>query len=202
MIKNGNETVNRRPTCAGPNSFSFSCMAPGWPLMSFFGRRTRTETGPPASFQPLAGLMNRPDRLILFVGIALIAAFVFGIVDVLTTCGNRFASASRPTTRSPWPSCPLRTGVRKLQMLSSHRGMEADLHNRISVIRDIRTLSVTAMESYTKSARELTDIGDELGVSAILEGEVERTGDQVRLKIELMDAESGSASGPSAMIAR
>lgn len=69
-------------------------------------------------------------------------------------------------------------------------GIHDDLLTRISSIRDIKTISRSSVMLYRDSDKSLRDIAGELSVSTILEGGVQRAGDQVRINLKLIDAES------------
>jgi len=69
-------------------------------------------------------------------------------------------------------------------------GIHDDLLTRISKIQDIKTISRTSVMTYRDSDKKLGAIADELGVRTILEGGVQRSGDQVRINLQLIDAES------------
>ena len=69
-------------------------------------------------------------------------------------------------------------------------GIHDDLLSRISQIQDIKTISRTSVMTYRDSKKKLGTIATELGVSTILEGGVQRSGDQVRINLQLIDAES------------
>ena len=69
-------------------------------------------------------------------------------------------------------------------------GIHDDLTTRISNIRHIKTISRTSVMTYRGSNKKLKTIARELGVNAILEGGVQRAGDQVRINLQLIDAES------------
>ena len=69
-------------------------------------------------------------------------------------------------------------------------GIHDDLLTRISNIQDIKTISHTSVMTYRGSKKKLGDIAKELGVSTILEGGVQRAGNQVRINLQLIDAES------------
>jgi TolB-like protein/Flp pilus assembly protein TadD len=69
-------------------------------------------------------------------------------------------------------------------------GIHDDLLTRISNIQDIKTISRSSVMTYRDSTRSLRSIARELGVSTILEGGVQRAGDQVRINLQLIDAEA------------
>ncbi|MCP4943924.1 MAG: hypothetical protein GY924_18360, partial [Planctomycetaceae bacterium] len=69
-------------------------------------------------------------------------------------------------------------------------GIHDDLLTRISNIREIKTISRSSVMTYRDSNKSLQSIAKELRVSTILEGGVQRAGDQVRINLKLIDAES------------
>jgi len=69
-------------------------------------------------------------------------------------------------------------------------GIHDDLLTRISKIQDIKTISRSSVMTYRDSSKSLQSIAKELRVSTILEGGVQRAGDQVRINLKLIDAES------------
>ena len=69
-------------------------------------------------------------------------------------------------------------------------GIHNDLLTRISNIREIKTISRSSVMTYRNSNKSLRSIAKELRVNTILEGGVQRAGDQVRINLQLIDAES------------
>jgi len=69
-------------------------------------------------------------------------------------------------------------------------GIHDDLLTRISNIREIKTISRSSVMKYRDSSKSLRSIAKELRVNTILEGGVQRAGDQVRINLQLIDAES------------
>jgi TolB-like protein/thioredoxin-like negative regulator of GroEL len=72
-------------------------------------------------------------------------------------------------------------------------GIHDDLMTRISNIQDIKTISRSSVMTYRDSKKKLGAIAKELGVSTILEGGVQRAGDQVRINLQLIDAASDAS---------
>ncbi|EDY83514.1 Bacterial transcriptional activator domain family [Verrucomicrobiia bacterium DG1235] len=69
-------------------------------------------------------------------------------------------------------------------------GIHGDLLTQISHIGEIKTISRTSVIGYRETNKNLRQIGDELGVSNILEGDVQRAGEQVRINVQLIDAKT------------
>ncbi|MGA9575950.1 MAG: winged helix-turn-helix domain-containing protein [Lysobacterales bacterium] len=69
-------------------------------------------------------------------------------------------------------------------------GMHDDLLTALAQIQSMRVISRTSVLEYRNTHRNIRDIGRELGVDAILEGGIQRIGDQVRINVQLIDARS------------
>ena len=69
-------------------------------------------------------------------------------------------------------------------------GIHDDLLTRISNIREIKSISRSSVMTYRDSNKSLRNIARELRVNTILEGGVQRAGAQVRINLQLIDAES------------
>jgi len=69
-------------------------------------------------------------------------------------------------------------------------GLHDDLLTQLSKIGSLKVISRTSVQEYRDSPKSIPAIGDELGVSYVLEGGVQRAGDQFRLNVQLIDAES------------
>lgn len=67
-------------------------------------------------------------------------------------------------------------------------GIHDDLLTQISRIRDIKTISRTSVLAYKGTTKNMKQIGEELGVATLLEGGVQRSGNQIRINIQLIDA--------------
>ena len=67
--------------------------------------------------------------------------------------------------------------------------MEAVLNN-LSMIRDLKVVSRTSVEKYRDQEVSIREIASELEVANILEGSVQRVGDQVRVTVQLISAEN------------
>jgi TolB-like protein/DNA-binding winged helix-turn-helix (wHTH) protein len=70
-------------------------------------------------------------------------------------------------------------------------GMTDALINDLTKIDTIRVMSRPAVMNYKKDDRSPTQIGRELNVDAVLTGSVARTGDRVRVVLQLVDVPTG-----------
>jgi TolB-like protein/class 3 adenylate cyclase/Tfp pilus assembly protein PilF len=71
-------------------------------------------------------------------------------------------------------------------------GITDDLTTDLSRISDSFVISRNTAFTYKGKPVDVKHIGRELGVRYVLEGSVRRTGDQIRVNAQLIDAESGS----------
>jgi TolB-like protein/Tfp pilus assembly protein PilF len=69
-------------------------------------------------------------------------------------------------------------------------GIQDDVLTNLSKISDLRVISRTSVMQYRGRPSNVRDIGKALGVSNILEGSVRRSGNKVRVNVQLIDANS------------
>ena len=67
-------------------------------------------------------------------------------------------------------------------------GIQDDVLTNLSKIGDLKVISRTSVMPYRGGKHNVRDIGKALGVSAILEGSVRRSGNRVRVNVQLIDA--------------
>ncbi|HEX9885074.1 MAG TPA: hypothetical protein VGA70_01225 [Longimicrobiales bacterium] len=67
-------------------------------------------------------------------------------------------------------------------------GMHDELLTRLSQLGGLRVTSRTSVMRYASSPASIPEIGEELGVEAILEGGIQRSGGRVRINVQLIDA--------------
>jgi TolB-like protein/Flp pilus assembly protein TadD len=67
-------------------------------------------------------------------------------------------------------------------------GIHDDLLTQISRIKGVKTISRTSVMGYKDTEKNMRQIGEELGVAHLLEGGVQRAGKQVRINMQLIDA--------------
>lgn len=67
-------------------------------------------------------------------------------------------------------------------------GIHDDILTRLADVESLRVISRTSVNEYRNTTKNMRQIGRELGVAAIVEGAVQRSGDQVRITVQLIDA--------------
>src|SRR2546426_3271010 len=67
-------------------------------------------------------------------------------------------------------------------------GIQDEILARLSKIADLKVISRTSTQKYKSAPDNLREIAKQLGVANILEGSVQKTGDQVRVNVQLINA--------------
>jgi TolB-like protein/class 3 adenylate cyclase/Tfp pilus assembly protein PilF len=67
-------------------------------------------------------------------------------------------------------------------------GIQDEILTRLSKIADLKVISRTSTQHYKSTPENLREIGKELGVAHIVEGSVQKSGDAVRVNVQLIKA--------------
>ena len=71
-------------------------------------------------------------------------------------------------------------------------GIQDEILTRLSKIADLKVISRTSTQHYKSAPENLPEIGKQLGVAHILEGSVQKSGDAVRVNVQLIKAATDS----------
>jgi len=71
-------------------------------------------------------------------------------------------------------------------------GIQDEILTRLSKIADLKVISRTSTQHYKSAPGNLPEIARQLGVAHILEGTVQKSGDTVRVNVQLIKATDGS----------
>jgi TolB-like protein/Tfp pilus assembly protein PilF len=71
-------------------------------------------------------------------------------------------------------------------------GIQDEILTRLSKIADLKVISRTSTQHYKSAPENLPEIARQLGVAHILEGSVQKSGDSVRVNVQLIKAANGS----------
>ncbi len=69
-------------------------------------------------------------------------------------------------------------------------GIHDDILTRLGDVESLRVISRVSVDRYRNSVRDIRQIGLDLGVRTIVEGAVQRIGDQVRITVRLVDTQT------------
>ena len=71
-------------------------------------------------------------------------------------------------------------------------GIQEEILTRLAGIADLKVISRTSTQRYQSKPGNLAEIAKQLGVTNILEGSVQKAGDQVRVNVQLLNAQTDS----------
>jgi TolB-like protein len=71
-------------------------------------------------------------------------------------------------------------------------GIQEEILTRLVSIADLKVISRTSTQHYQNKPRNLSEIAKQLGVANILEGSVQKAADQVRISVQLLNAQTDS----------
>lgn len=71
-------------------------------------------------------------------------------------------------------------------------GIQEEILTKLSRIGDLKVISRTSTQRFKNASGNISEIAKQLGVANILEGSVQKAADQVRVSVQLIDAESDS----------
>lgn len=144
---------------------------------------------PPRETAPVEQGPARPKRWQLGALAAVAALVIFGALRML-------GDAEPPVPAAEAGGPPM---VAVLPFISSGLpgdseffagGVHDDLLTQLAQLDSLRVISRTSVAEYRDAERNIREIGRELGADAILEGGVQRVGDQIRINVQLIDARS------------
>jgi TolB-like protein/Tfp pilus assembly protein PilF len=71
-------------------------------------------------------------------------------------------------------------------------GIQEEILTRLSKIADLKVISRTSTQHYKSAPENLSEIGRQLGVAHLVEGSVQKSGDAVRVNVQLLKAADDS----------
>jgi TolB-like protein/cytochrome c-type biogenesis protein CcmH/NrfG len=71
-------------------------------------------------------------------------------------------------------------------------GIQEEVLTRLAKIADLKVISRTSTQGYQSEPSNLAEIAKQLGVANILEGSVQKAGNQVRVNVHLVNVQTGS----------
>lgn len=124
---------------------------------------------------------------ILVVAASIAVLYLFGMIDGELDPPAPFGAESASIAVLPFVN-------RSLQPEDEYfsDGIHDELLSRLSRISGLRVISRTSVNQYRDTDKSMPEIAGELSVNTILEGSVQRDGNQVRINVQLIDARSDS----------
>jgi TolB-like protein/class 3 adenylate cyclase/Tfp pilus assembly protein PilF len=166
----------------------------------------------PTKFQNAArsdGVVAKPRKLspALIVIFSLIALAIVSVIfapaimkigtdrRVVRSSGGedeRRSPASRPVTEKSIAVLPFENHSRDPDNAYFADGIQDEILTRLSKIADLKVISRTSTQHYKSAPENLPEIARQLGVAHILEGSVQKSGDAVRVNVQLIKAANDS----------
>jgi TolB-like protein len=148
----------------------------------------RTEVADTLPARPL------PQRTWIYVAITA-GAFAVGLFFF-----GRFMAWDIVTQRSTTSELPAKSiAVLPFANLSEEKsnayfaeGLQDEILTRLAKIADLKVISRTSTQHYKSSPDDLPEIARQLGVAHIVEGSVQKSGDSVRVNVQLIKAANDS----------
>jgi TolB-like protein/DNA-binding winged helix-turn-helix (wHTH) protein len=134
-----------------------------------------------ASQQPRKAAWRVLVALVALAAVGLGLAFIWSQLRARRLSANRIESLA---------VLPLHNLSRDPEQEYFSDGMTDELITELAKVGTLRVISHTSVERYKETKRTLRDIAQELGVDAIVEGTIMRSGDRVRITAQLIDARS------------
>jgi TolB-like protein/class 3 adenylate cyclase/Tfp pilus assembly protein PilF len=163
-----------------------------------FQQAKATLTAPPTS-APVAKPAPRSRgliaALIIAVGLAAVAGFYI--------FSHRPGPTAPPTASAPTPAAVVipekSIAVLPFENLSEDKanayfadGIQDEILTRLAKIADLKVISRTSTQHYKSAPENLPEIARLLGVAHILEGSVQKSGESVRVNVQLIKAANDS----------
>ena len=136
----------------------------------------------------------------IIVALAVIAAGLFAFQFLRSKSATTIPGiTSTPSAASAGPISEKSVAVLPFENLSRDpenaffaSGIQDEILTRLAKIGALKVISRTSTQQYQSKPQNLTEIAKQLGVANILEGSVQKTGDRVRITVQLISALSDS----------
>jgi TolB-like protein/class 3 adenylate cyclase len=165
----------------------------------------------PRRFKAAAGMAagsarkGSPSLKYFIVAGAIITAGALGFLMFRTKGADRHVAQADSTQNREHPNkgiAPIpekSIAVLPFENLSSDKenayfadGIQDEILTRLSKIADLKVISRTSTQHYKSAPENLPEIARQLGVAHVLEGSVQRSGDGVRVNVQLIKAANDS----------
>jgi TolB-like protein/Tfp pilus assembly protein PilF len=126
-----------------------------------------------------------------------IGLFLLGRYSAINLAPRQDASAARTEATTAIPQKSI--AVLPFENLSDDKqnsyfadGIQDEILTKLGSIAELKVISRTSTAKYKSKPEDLKIVAQQLGVATVLEGTVQRSGDKVRVNVQLIDARSDS----------
>ena len=156
------------------------------PLATPSGGMTPTSTAPVAAVAPAKRSRPRlPMWALAAMGVAVLAAGAFALSR---GGGHAGAGAAGATATRSIAVLPFENVGGDSSSVAFADGMQSEILTDLTRLAALQVTSRNSVQEYRNSKKPTRQIGAELGVQSLLQGQVQRAGDQVRVTVQLVDA--------------
>ena len=160
------------------------------------GLKRDEDVAPEHSITPQTG--RRMDRMIIVVLVLALGYFAFDKFVLTPRREAALVSSAVPNeSKSVVPEKSI--AVLPFENLSEEKanayfadGIQDEILTRLSKIDDLKVISRTSTQHYKSAPENLPEIARQLGVAHIVEGSVQKSGDSVRVNVQLIKAANDS----------
>jgi len=185
-----------------PLTFVVTALGAGFPVAAILAwvfditSKGITRTSPAAGAEASGRPLSRPALAAMLVALGLLAAAP-GLIYFFVWPGAGRARAERPEGAAADQAAPS-IAVLPLVNLSSDReqeyfsdGLTEELLNLLAKVPGLQVAARTSAFAFKGKNEDVAQIGQKLHVANVLEGSVRRSGDQIRITTQLINAKDG-----------
>src|SRR5262245_5474230 len=160
------------------------------------GLKREEEVAPGQSITPKTG--RQMDRIIIVVLVLALGYFAF---DKFVLTPKREAALVATASPNESKSVINEKSIAVLPFENRSRdpdnayfadGIQDEILTRLAKIADLKVISRTSTQHYKSAPENLPEIAKQLGVAHIVEGSVQKSGDSVRVNVQLIKAANDS----------
>jgi len=145
-----------------------------------------------SEIEPNKSIARRTGRKIvaLTIAIAVVAAglFVYQLVRSKSAITPRQSEAATAVPNKSIAVLPFDNLSRDPDNAYFCEGVQDEILTRLAKVADLKVISRTSTQHFKSTPDNLPQIAKQLGVAHILEGSVQKAGDQVRVNVQLINA--------------
>ena len=142
----------------------------------------------PAKLRAQRQSAARKRWMLLATSLVLLATMVAALVAV----SRRAARSSLPVSEKSIAVLPFQNLSQDKDNAYFAEGIQDEILTRLAKIADLKVISRTSTQHYKSVPDNLPEIARQLGVAHILEGSVQKSGDAVRVTVQLIKAANDS----------
>ena len=161
------------------------------------GLKREDDVAPEQSITPQTG--RRMDRTIIVVLVLALGYFAFDKFVITPRREAALMTSATPNESKSSVISEKSIAVLPFENLSSDKenayftdGIQDEILTRLSKIADLKVISRTSTQHYKSMPENLPEIARQLGVAHIVEGRVQKSGDAVRVNVQLIKAVNDS----------